>query len=195
MELLLITRPVFFSVETSICNELFSKGLQRLHLRKPKATRQEVRKWLKEINPTFLHRIVLHDYHELVLDYPLGGIHLNSRNSNVPKWLNREHFTLSRSCHSIKEVEDTQKEFDYVFLSPIFDSISKQGYKAAFSKKQLEEAKTQGLLSNVYALGGITFENLQKVEQLGFAGAAMLGGFWENYKVEDKLLRRIEENT
>lgn len=69
-------------------------------------------------------------------------------------------------------------DYDYVFLSPIFDSISKQGYKAAFTRAELTEIRAI-LSQNVYALGGITFDNLKEVEQLGFCGAAMLGGFWE----------------
>ncbi len=185
-KLILITRPIPFEGETDICNELFAKGLQRLHLRKPQATREETETWIKEIEPAFLRRIVLHDHHELALRYALGGIHLNSRNPDVPEWLDRGRFTLSRSCHSIKEVEATRQDFDYVFLSPIYDSISKQGYRSAFSKKQLEEAGKAGILSNVYALGGVTFSKLPEVEQLGFAGAAMLGGFWENYKASEQ---------
>ena len=50
------------------------------------------------------------------------------------------------------------------------------------SKEELADAKARGILSrNVYALGGVTFDNLKEVEQLGFYGAALLGGFWETY--------------
>ena len=199
MELLLITQPHFFEGETGICNEQFKKGLKRLHLRKPEASMQQLSKWIEEIEPAYRKRIVLHNHHDLALQYGLGGIHISplrlpfwgSDCSGVEALLKRgsgeravRTFSLSRSCHSIEEVEKCQNNFDYVFLSPIFDSISKQGYKAAFSKEELADAKARGILSkNVYALGGVTFDKLQDVERLGFHGAALLGGFWGNRKI------------
>ena len=177
MELLVITRPGLED-ETALCNELFAKGLGRLHLRKPEARREQLADWIERIEPSYRRRIVVHDHFDLALQYGLGGIHLGRRNPDVPEWFDRKHFSLSRSCHSIAEVKSCQADYDYVFLSPIFDSISKQGYRAAFSREELAEARD--LLSrNVYALGGITFERLPEVERLGFAGAAMLGGFWD----------------
>ena len=81
---LLITLPGFFEGETRICNALFAKGLERLHLRKPGATREQQAKWIEEIAPSCRRRIVLHDHHDLALKYGLGGIHLNSRNPDAP---------------------------------------------------------------------------------------------------------------
>lgn len=178
MKLVVITRPDFYEGETDICNKLFVSGMQSLHFRKPGASREQLVEWIEGIKPFFRKRIILHDHHDLALQYGLGGVHLNSRNPNVPGWLDRKRLTLSRSCHAIAEVEACQRNFDYVFLSPIFDSISKQGYKSCFSKEELGEAKRRGILYNVYALGGITFENLEEVKDMGFCGAAMLGGFW-----------------
>ncbi len=64
---------------------------------------------------------------------------------------------------------------DYAFLSPIFDSISKAGYNSHFEEQVLRKYADQGLLDNVVALGGIDGENVVKVRDLGFAGAAFLG--------------------
>lgn len=176
--ILLITLPHFFEGETDIVNHLFADGLKRLHLRKPAATTEELERWIEAINLAYRSRIVLHDHHELALRYELGGIHLNSRNPHAPKGFDRNRCSLSRSCHSIQEVKACHSDYDYVLLSPIYNSISKQGYHAAFPLEEL--TKESKLLSqNIYALGGITFEKLAEVKQLGFAGAAMLGGFWE----------------
>ena len=177
MDIIVITKPDLFEGETDICNKLFADGLKRLHLRKPDATREQLAEWIERIEPPFRCRIVLHDHHALALKYGLGGIHINKRN---PRPTSSDGLSLSRSCHSIEEVEVCQNDFDYVFLSPIFDSISKQGYKAAFTKEELEKARSI-LSKNVYALGGITFENLPEVERLGFRGAAMLGGYWSHF--------------
>ena len=194
MELLLITLPSFFDGETDAVNKLLQDGCRRLHLRKPEASREQTAHWLEQIEPQFRRRIVLHDHHDLALQYGLGGIHLNSRNPNPlpegegmfrvrkPTSLKEESegrqvLTISRSCHSIEEIKSVAKDYDYVFLSPIFDSISKPGYRAAFTREELTAVRDI-LSQNVYALGGITFDRLAEVEQLGFAGAAMMGGFW-----------------
>ena len=183
MKIIVITRPDFFEGETELVNQKFEQGMQRLHLRKPKATKQEMAEWIERIALPFRHRIVVHDHHSLAKEYSLGGIHLNSRNPELPAWFAEERLsrpiTVSRSCHSLDEIKAYKQQCDYLFLSPIFDSISKEGYGAAFSREELAEARSQGILeNNVYALGGICPENLQEVEQLGFSGAAMLGAAW-----------------
>lgn len=183
LKLVVITRPDFFEGETELVNRLFEEGMERLHLRKPKATEQEMAEWIEQIALPFRHRIVLHDHHQLAVRYDLGGVHLNSRNPSKPKDFKTSgphQFTISRSCHSIDEVRKYKSECDYLFLSPIFDSISKEGYGAAFSREELEAARLEGLLNgNVYALGGISPANLPTVCQMGFAGCAMLGAFWQ----------------
>ena len=35
---------------------------------------------------------------------------------------------------------ETRDRFDYVFLSPIYNSISKEGYKSNFNLKDLKES-------------------------------------------------------
>lgn len=190
--LIFITRPDFYEGETALVNRLFEQGMQRLHLRKPKANKQEMAEWIEQIALPFRHRIVLHDHHSLAKEYQLGGIHLNSRNPEVPIWVNDDcteyPFSISRSCHSIEELIKYKSQCDYLFLSPIFDSISKEGYGATFSPDVLSSAREKGLLKdNVIALGGISLANLSQVKAYGFAGAAVLGALWQAEDVEETL--------
>ncbi len=184
MRQIVITLPAIKEGETALVNSLFMHGeIERLHLRKPKATELEMEEWIRQIEAKYRDRIVLHDCHDLALRYGLGGIHLNGRNPEAPSWVGevqvQRQFTVSRSCHSLAEVEHYAPLCDYVFLSPIFDSISKEGYGAAFSRRQLAEARRQGIIRpNVYALGGVSYDNLEEVRSLGFGGYAMLGAFW-----------------
>lgn len=193
-ELCIITLPEFFEGETALVNALFEHGMQRLHLRKPQATEQQMAEWIEQIAHPFRHHIVVHDHHQLAIKYHLGGVHLNSRNpsftlSPLRELERAESFTISRSCHSIAEVVKYKDECDYVFLSPIFDSISKQGYGAAFSREELSAARSQGILaSNVYALGGISHNNITEVAQLGFSGAAVLGALWQCQSISEAAL-------
>ncbi len=84
-----------------------------------------------------------------------------------------------RSCHTLAEVVERKREMDFVSLSPIFDSISKPGYRSRFTPEELREAHRQGIIdSQVYALGGVTFAKIEQVKSLGFGGAMILGDAW-----------------
>ena len=63
------------------------------------------------------------------------------------------------------------------FLSPIFDSITKEGYRGAFDYRLLEE-RLPRIDKPVVALGGISADNIYSTFALGFAGAALMGGLW-----------------
>ena len=86
-------------------------------------------------------------------------------------------------------------DVDYCFLSPIFDSLSKKGYSAAFPAETLRRAGSEGIIDrHVYALGGITPERLPQLQEWGFGGAAMLGYLWEETSPE-KIKRRMQQLT
>ena len=185
--LIVITLPQIIPDEVNAIVHLFEeRGIDYLHLRKPGLSDEEVEPLLMTLPRHYLSRITIHDHVALTQKYGVGGIHLTSRNHDVPRgWQGR----VSTSCHSIDELwrlkqegymlDGQQRHFDYLSLSPIFDSISKQGYHAAFSPQQLEEAKQEGIIdSGVLALGGVTFERLAEVQAMGFGGAMILGDAW-----------------
>ena len=178
MKTIVITRPAFFDGETDLVNSLFREGMEHLHLRKPKAAEEELAAWLQDIDSQYYGRIVLHDCFQLAEKFALGGVHLNSRNPEAPHGI--RGMTVSRSCHSIREVIQHKSECDYLFLSPIYDSISKEGYGAAFSRIELKRAAEEGIIdSQVFALGGVSLEHIPEIRSLGFGGAAVLGALWQ----------------
>jgi thiamine-phosphate pyrophosphorylase len=64
-------------------------------------------------------------------------------------------------------------------LSPIFDSISKVGYKSAFTNDELLKASKDGIIDErVIALGGITPDKIPYLRELNFGGVAMLGSIY-----------------
>lgn len=177
MEWIVITSPGFLQGEADFIDRLFGHGLDRLHLRKPGADIGECRRLLDGISREWLPRIVVHDNFGLCREYGLGGVHLNGRNPIAPP--NHEG-SVSRSCHSLEEISRYKGECDYLTLSPIFNSISKQGYMAAFGPGQLAAARDSGLIDRrVIALGGVTLENIPRVKELGFGGVAILGDVWQ----------------
>jgi thiamine-phosphate pyrophosphorylase len=179
LSIIIITRPEFFDGEAERIVSLLSRGdVSLMHIRKPQASKAEVERLLQQIPPSLFGRLVLHDHHELAQQYHLHGVHLNSRNPEPPSgWQG----AVSISCHSIAELAERRRSpFAYMSLSPIFDSISKQGYKAAFSEADLCEARQQGIIDErVMALGGVTFDKVEQVMSMGFGGAMILGDAWK----------------
>lgn len=202
MKLIVITSPDFIPNEAQRIRELFDCGADILHLRKPGASAADCARLLDDLPDDCLRRIVVHDHFQLCRDYGLGGIHLNRRNPSVPPFIvsagNRltpsvsdnnilsSRPTVSASCHSIAEAAAKKADVDYVFLSPIFDSISKQGYQAAYSDGALREAAADGIIdSRVIALGGVTIDKILQLREWHFGGAAFLGDVWNRVGKDD----------
>ena len=69
--------------------------------------------------------------------------------------------------------------YDYVFMSPIYDSISKVNYYSTYTAEELREAQRAKIIdSKVMALGGINEDNLLEIKDFGFGGAVVLGDLW-----------------
>ncbi|MBD5355943.1 MAG: thiamine phosphate synthase [Bacteroides sp.] len=167
-----ITSPQHIPGEAMKINEILCNNEADLvHIRKPLWTEDQTIELLQQISPEFYNRIKLHDHFSLLQWFPLLGIHLNSRNSIVPK-----NVVLSVSCsfHNIDQLVKAD-QYDYVTLSPIFDSISKSDYRSAFSLSELAPYLNG---KRVIALGGVTPDKFEQLKNAGFAGAAMLGYFW-----------------
>jgi thiamine-phosphate pyrophosphorylase len=198
MELIVITAERFFDGETNALHLLFAHGLERLHVRKPDASFDDTKRFIEDIDAAFHPKIVLHDHYDLTHRFRLKGIHLNRRNRAVNPALYRARgLTVSRSCHSFEEIASCRKAeaTDYVFLSPVFDSISKSGYRQRFTPEELSHAHDRGLVNgHVIALGGITAANIASLRSCGFGGVAVLGALWGGVAADrdtDGLLQRF----
>ena len=178
MQLVVITSPKPVEQEQQICAAMFELGLQTLHLRKPEASISELRMWLKALPEQYHERVMLHTHHQLAEEFEVKGLHFREADraaaANTPKYT----LTFSTSFHALTQVQQAQPYFDYGFLSPVFQSISKKKYSAAFATDELREVVPQAKLP-LLALGGVTAEKLPLVQEMGFKGAAVLGAVWE----------------
>lgn len=185
MKLIVLTSPDFFVEEDKIIASLFEEGLDILHLRKP-ATEPVYSERLLTLIPQAYHdKIVVHDHFYLKEEFNLRGIHLNSRNPQPPA---NYRGALSKSFHNLDELKAEKKKFTYSFLSPIFDSISKSDYTAAFDTALLEKAAAEKIIDKkVMALGGITAQNMNTIKELGFGGAVILGDLWNRFNIHSTI--------
>ncbi len=185
-ERIAITLPEILQEDALLIIRALECGYSRVHLRKPEASEEEIAGIIEQIPVKFSNRISIHYYPDIAVLYGLGGIHLNQRSNKVPEGFDG---LVSRSCHSLEEVEKYKRECDYLFLSPIYDSISKKGYKSNFSKETLKEAAEKRIIdSKVYALGGVDESKVTELESLGFGGGAMLGCVWKRLETPPAVL-------
>lgn len=164
MEVVLISDDVFVEHEVELISSMFQKGLRRFHLRKPNASSAEMSTLLQKI-PAELHpKMVVHGHDALMEQFDLSHVHSPTGQS--------------RSCHALDELDALASGIAYVFLSPIFNSISKQGYLAAFREEALQTSLRKARSTKVFALGGVDVDKIETCERLGFDGIALLGAVW-----------------
>lgn len=173
--------------ELEILNRLFKKGLMVYHLRKPDKSLEEHRLFLDQIDVQFHNRIVTHFFPELTDHYNLKGVHLQEQvrvdlGSELETYVEQfqeNGFSVSSSFHDPKTLEDCPINFNYQLLSPVFSSISKEGYDG----KGFDVLGTRKLICG---MGGVNQNTIPKILKMGYQGIGVLGGIWNSKRpVED----------
>ena len=176
MKIIAITSPEVIDADEYIIKGLIKKGIDIVHLRKPDSSIDECRNLLAKLTDKERGKIVVHDYPELYYEFSLMGIHVNKNITSLPEGYSG---VKTRSCHSLEEVQMYKDDYDYLFLSPIFNSISKKGYQSNFTDEKLRQASRNGVIDHkVIALGGVTFDKIPYLQSLNFGGVAMLGAIY-----------------
>lgn len=174
MKIVIITPEKPVKREQEIINELFMAGLELLHIRKPTLPASAVRTFIMRIDKRFHDRVVVHDHLLLQQEFNLAGVHLKP---SIFKESPIEASILSTSSHSVSTFQKLDREKSHIFLSPVFNSISKAGYKG---NPELLKAGVIHRQGKLLALGGITASNIGEIADRGFDGAAILGYIWQS---------------
>ena len=186
MKIIAITPPHAVENEVVIIRQLLENSVDIVHLRKHQSEFYEIDviAYLREILSALTFeeccKIIIHDFPQLYYEFTLKGIHVNKNVTSLPK-----EYTgyKTRSCHSFEEIIKYKNEYDYLFLSPIFDSISKPDYKSPYTHGMLQKASLEGIIDKkVIALGGVTFDKIPYIQSLNFGGIAMIGELVNNAK-------------
>ncbi len=194
--LIVITNETDPENETTLMNELFSEGLGLLHLRKPNWSLVQQQFFLERIDPAFLNKISVHQHHETISQFGLKYFHvsenLRKKKSAYVRATATQDLNYSTSFHNYSDLQLESHLWDYCFLSPVFDSISKSDYKSPFEKDFTIE---NDLYQRVFALGGINKNNFEKVFEKGFYGAAVLGSIWSEPKNAIKNFKELSRKV
>ncbi len=199
-------KNIVFTYPTPIENEidqvigLFESGIDVLHIRKQDISFGELVDYIIKIPSEYHNQIMVHSHYPIIGEFDLAGINLNRKSLGQvvlkeeidkcfiqPLVLTEEGIEVNRclaknvsySAHSFKEIENLSIDADYIFLSPIFDSISKVDYNSNFTNIDFLKSELARVDKNVVALGGVTIEKIDECKELGFTGFARLGDAWK----------------
>ena len=171
---------------------------------KNQASVEEYESLLKEIEPQYYTKIIIHQYPELLSQYTLMGYHLKEtiRQQMSPQTLaitvdeiKENKQLIGSSIHKKVVLENISSPLDYVFLSPVFSSISKPNYHPS----EDWQVRPADYPFKLIALGGIEVHNLLQVKAKGFKEVAFLGAVWgdltnivDNYQLLCKKMKFID---
>ncbi|MDR2237599.1 MAG: thiamine phosphate synthase [Chryseobacterium sp.] len=178
--ILIITPEEIMSGETDCINQLFQKGLDLLHIRKPFISRKEMDGFLSEIDAAFYPQLVLHSHYELADDYCISRFHFREAARMGGAYeAYRDKGIISTSVHDISAYNELGKEWEYAFISPVFPSISKKGYGEGTEVLHEIQHRNNPEVKLV-ALGGINQHNIREISAYETDGVALLGAIWES---------------
>lgn len=163
--------------ESTVINALFEEGLEVFHIRKPNFNEQMLKKLINGIDLKFRDRLVLHNAQRFANEFGIHRLHFSTAKRTVgehKKFID-DNIILSTSTHSEAEFNKLDDCFDYAFLSPVFDSISKNDYKGKiFDFSMVDRSSTK-----LIGLGGIKESNCLKLNDK-VDGIALFGAIWQS---------------
>lgn len=188
--MIVITSPDIITNEIAIINRLFQEGMNLLHIRKPKMSKSELAQFISNIDKAYHPKLVIHQYHELAEDFDICRFHITKKSrvgfyKSTKKLKDKPGVVFSTSTHTIEEFNGLSAVFQYAFLSPVYESISKQGYKSGHDILASVQQRVN-FTTQLVALGGITHKNCIVTIKSGFDDIALLGSIWNTeYPLEE----------
>ena len=184
MKLAIMTKSTFFVEEDKILSSLFDEGMDNLHLFKPGSSPMYSERLLTLLPEEYYRKITVHDHYYLKQEYDLAGIHIDNPLASVPDGYKGK---FSRTCTDLSQLKEMKKKSQYVFLKNVFDCIEFKEEKSSFTLNQLELAAKEGLIDKkVYALGGMSLENIKIAKALGFGGVVICGDLWNRFDIHNE---------
>lgn len=190
--MILITELDFIPDEEKFINAFFNEGLEILHLRKPEATALQMHELISKIDEKFHSRIMIHSHYELFETFKIRGVHFTENSKGQIRSYEKVQCKKSLAVHELSDLKCVDNSIDYVFLSPLFSSVSKAGYSKQWNFESIKAELSEYRNFKVMALGGITLDNVKQVKELGFDDFALLGSIWEPVKSGCELSHVIE---
>lgn len=185
MKLVIMTKSTFFVEEDIILSALFDEGMNNLHLFKPGSSPLYAERLLTLLPEEHYDEITVHDHYYLKSEFGLAGIHIDDPTEDIPEGYKGN---VTRTCNDLSTLKMMKKKSKYVFLKNIFNCIEYKDEKQTFTAAQLMEASRCGLIDrHVYALGGMSVDNIKAAKDLGFGGVVICGDLWCRFNIHNEM--------
>lgn len=179
-----MTKSTFFVEEDKILATLFEAGLDNLHLYKPGSSPIYSERLLSLLPDTTYNKITVHGHFYLKDEYGLAGLHLDDSTQQPPTGYKGR---ISRTCRDLGELKDMKRQSAYVFLDNVFSPNPERPDSKSLNMNELEAASERGLIDKrVYALGGVTTDNIQLARDLGFGGVVVGNDLWKRFDIHNE---------
>lgn len=188
MKIVLLSKSKVEEGEVEILTKLFENGLGTYHLRKPKLSTKKMKEFLDEIPIQFHNRIIIHSHHNLARKYNLKGVHYTKSHlkRNFKNWWRKLTLGIAKSdlikttsfSKLISLYDEHEIRYDYVFLSPIFDSLSGKFQSGFHVDGIIAAVQKSGV--KIVARGGIEVKRIEQIRDLGFYGMALNTCIWNS---------------
>jgi 8-oxo-dGTP diphosphatase len=167
----------------SVTEKCFAAGLKIFQLRL-KAEKNKifdnVVSSLSEQARQYNAKLILNGTTDDLKKYAIDGLHMNS--SELKKYESRpvsEDFILGASCHDEQElIKAAELNVNYAFISPVLITNSHPDVAAIGWDKFA--SLTRKVSFPVYALGGMSPEEMKTALDYGAYGIAMIGAIWNS---------------
>jgi thiamine-phosphate pyrophosphorylase len=133
---------------------------------------------IRKLTQDFSAKLIINDRIDICLAVDADGVHLpeNGIPIEAARILLGKNKIIGVSSHSMEGLLDkSNKDIDFVSLSPIFKTLSKPVGTKTLSLEALTEAKRLSKIP-LFALGGIDESNALKVIKAGSDGIALISG-------------------
>ena len=124
--------------------------------------------------------LIINSYHDKNLGNRFSGVHLTGKDLKKAtlRQVDRNKF-FGISCHNEKDILKAESlEADYIFLSPVKETPTHKELQSLGWENFFELSKKTKL--PVYALGGLSEEDLSEAERNGAYGVAGISRFWSH---------------
>ena len=136
--------------------------------------------------------LVLHCFWKKALELHHDKIHLSLKDFRENPIVGEKFSLVGVSVHSLEEAKEAEAlGADYVTSGHIFETDCKKGLKG----RGLEFLRqvSQGVSIPVYAIGGISTENMEQVREAGANGACIMSGFMKADDFGESFYKRKTE--
>ncbi|WP_372776694.1 bifunctional hydroxymethylpyrimidine kinase/phosphomethylpyrimidine kinase [Mangrovibacterium sp.] len=183
--LIVISPPENVRAEITKVVSLFKLGLQQFHIRKPGACDFDMINYILSIPKCYHPYLVVHSHYHLAKEFGLKGIQVGLKSAEEAKEYQNCFSYYGYSAHAVDELIENKNRYTHFFLSPVFDSISKEGYASNFELPEIARFLQENQELNVFALGGMNESNCRVCMDAGFSGIALLGAIWQADDVQN----------